>query len=210
VTLQALQAQLDRVLHVPITFTLGGEPSTTLAASPAVAAVAAAAAAGLPPAAPVVAATAISDAAGPPTLPALAQIFTVKDAWREWQEGLAGQPPLRELEERWGSRWRPGNAIRIAFSRRKVIWDEISTRVARGKSVNEVVAELEQLRASQSLNWLVEELKRRRQYVPPTLPRRVGRGIVRGQPRRGQPRRGPYGRWGRRGGPPPRQVLSTG
>jgi hypothetical protein len=33
---------------------------------------------------------ATSDAAGPPILIALARVFIVKDAWREWQEGLAG------------------------------------------------------------------------------------------------------------------------
>jgi hypothetical protein len=158
---------------------------------------------GRPVAATATAATpATSDTAGPPILTALARVFTVKDAWREWQEGLAGQPALRELEVRWGSRWRPGNAVRITFSRRKVIWDEILARTARGKSVNEAVAELELLRASRSLNSLVEELKRRREYVTPTLVRGPGQGVARGQPRRGQ-----YGRWGRRGGPPPRQPA---
>ena len=140
-------------------------------------------------------------------LTALARVFTVKDAWQEWQEGLAGQPALRELEARWGSRWRPGNAVRIAFSRRKVIWDEILACTARGKSVDEAVAELELLRASRSLNSLVKELKRRREYVAPIPVRGPGQGVARGQPRRGQPRRGQYGRWGRRGGPPPRQPA---
>ena len=203
-TLQALQAQLDRVLHVPITFTLGGGPLAAPAAPPAIVPVPAAI--GRPVAAAAAAATpATSDAAGPPILTALARVFTVKDAWREWQEGLAGQPALRELEARWGSRWRPGNAVRIAFSRRKVIWDEILARTARGKSVDEAVAELELLRASRSLNSLVEELKRRREYVAPTPARGPGQGVARGQPRRGQ-----YGRWGRRGGPPPRQPAHAG
>ncbi|PMD14622.1 hypothetical protein NA56DRAFT_734929 [Hyaloscypha hepaticicola] len=190
-TLQALQAQLERVLHTPITFTLGGGPGAALpapAASPAVMPLPAAplgpAAVGGPvaAAAAAAAATAATDAAGPPTLTALARVFTVKDAWREWQEGLAGRPALRELEERWGSRWRPGNAIRIAFSRRKVIWDEVLARTARGKSVNEIVAELELLRAGRSLSSLVEELKRRREHVAPIPARGPGPGTVRGQP----------------------------
>jgi hypothetical protein len=108
-TLQALQAQLERVLHTPITFTLGGGPVTALpgpAASPAVMPLLAAplgpAVVGGPVA--VAAATAATDAASPPTLTALARVFTVKDAWREWQEGLAGRLALRELEARWGSR----------------------------------------------------------------------------------------------------------
>jgi hypothetical protein len=56
-----------------------------------------------------------------PVLAALARAFTVKHVWREWQEGLAGQPAIRELEEKWGSRWRPSNVARVQFCRRKVI-----------------------------------------------------------------------------------------
>jgi hypothetical protein len=37
---------------------------------------------------------------GLPAIIALARVYTVKDAWREWQEGLAGRPAIRELEER--------------------------------------------------------------------------------------------------------------
>jgi len=99
-TLQALQAQLDRVLHVPITFTLGGGPLAAPAAPPAIVPVPAAAIGRPIAAAATVATPATSDATGPPILTALARVFTVKDAWREWQEGLAGQPALRELEAR--------------------------------------------------------------------------------------------------------------
>jgi len=209
--LQALQAQLERVLYTPITFTLGGPlpPPPAVVPVPAAPPPPGPAVGGRPVAAAAAAATNATDAtdatdaAGPPTLTALARVFTVKDAWREWQEGLAGRPALRELEARWGSRWRPGNAIRIAFSRRKVIWDEILARIARGKSVDEVVAELELLRASRSLSSLVEDLKRRREHVPRTPVQ--GQGAVRGQLRRGR-----YGRWGRRGGPLPRQAVDRG
>jgi hypothetical protein len=48
-----------------------------------------------------------------PIFIALARAFTVKDVWREWKEGLAGQPVIQELEEKWGSRWRLGNIIRV-------------------------------------------------------------------------------------------------
>lgn len=75
--------------------------------------------------------------------------------------GLAGQPAIKELEEKWGSRWRPSNVVRVQFCRRKVIWDEVLARTARGKSAYEAVAEL--LRAGRSLNQLVDELKQRRQ-----------------------------------------------
>ena len=100
---------------------------------------------------------------GPPVSTGLARVYTVKDAWREWQEGLAGQPAIRELEERWGSRWRPGNTLKVQFCRRKVIWDAVRVYMARGKTEEEAIAELEQLRNGRSLNQLVDELRQRRQ-----------------------------------------------
>jgi hypothetical protein len=29
----------------------------------------------------------------------LARVFTVREAWREWEEGIKGLPAVRELEE---------------------------------------------------------------------------------------------------------------
>jgi len=56
---------------------------------------------------------------------ALVKAFMVKDVWREWKEGFAGRPAIRELEEKWGNSWRPGNTVRVQFCRPKVIWNEI-------------------------------------------------------------------------------------
>ena len=44
-----------------------------------------------------------------------------------------------------------------------MIWDAILARVARGKSEEDAVAEVERLREGQSLNRLVDILRRRRQ-----------------------------------------------
>jgi hypothetical protein len=52
--------------------------------------------------------------------------------------------------------------------------------MAYGKSVDEAVTELELLRASWSLNSLVEELKRCREYIAPALARGPGQGVARG------------------------------
>jgi hypothetical protein len=120
---------------------------------------------------------------GMPVVTALAKAFTVRDVWREWTEGIAGQPAVRELERAWGSRWRPGNIIRVQFCRRRVIWDEIIARTARGKSEPEAVEELELLRAGRSLKQLAEELKQRRQHSHQQLGR--GQRTIR---RRGQKR----------------------
>ena len=144
----------------------------------------------------------------PPIFTALAKAFTVKDVWREWKEGSAGRPAIRELEEKWGSRWRPGNTIRVQFCRRKVIWDELLGRIARGKSEAEAVAELELLRAGRRLNQLAATTgagsggssgdEGYRALTGPGGPGARGRGY-------GRIRR--WARYGRRGGLPGR--LST-
>jgi hypothetical protein len=198
---QSLQGSLDALLRgqIPVTFTgyLGAGPAGLT--EQGIAPIATPAPVPAPALAPAAAATATGQSL--PVFAALARAFTVKDVWREWKEGLAGRPAIRELEERWGSRWRPGNAVRVQFCRRKVIWDELLARTARGKSEAEAIAELEQLRAGRSLNRLVDELKQRRQQQQaapePRAARRRGRG-------RGQGRTGRWGRWGRRGGVPSR------
>jgi hypothetical protein len=135
---------------------------------------------------------------GPPVYEALATLYTVKDTWREWHEGFAGRPAIRELEEQWGSRWRPGNTVRVQFCRRKVIWDALRARTARGKSVEEAIAELEQLRAGQSLKRLAEKLRQQREYRQAS-PEPVRESNAR-PVRRGVARRGRWARWGRGGG----------
>jgi hypothetical protein len=100
--------------------------------------------------------------AGVPTFTALAKACTIKDIWKEWKDGFAGRPAIRELEEKWGACWRPGNTIRIQFCCRKVIWDEIQARTARGKSEDEAIAELELLRGGRGMNYLANELKKQR------------------------------------------------
>lgn len=181
----AVQGSLDALLQgqVPITFT--GYFRAPQGPAPAPAA---------PPGTVPGSSTAPGPAPkpGPPVYTALAKAYTVGDVWREWKEGLAGQPAVRELEEAWGSSWRPGNTVRVQFCRRKVVWDEVLARVARGRAEEEAVAELELLRAGRSLNQLVDELKHRRQYHQ----RARGPSGARGQ--------GRTGRWqlyGRRGGP---------
>ncbi|KAH7460994.1 hypothetical protein FOMA001_g19368 [Fusarium oxysporum f. sp. matthiolae] len=192
--LEGIQDGLDALLQgkVPVTFTghFGAGPAVSLAPAPA-------------PEPPV---------PGMPVVAALAKVFTVRDVWKEWEEGIAGQPAVRVLEETWGSRWRPGNGIRVQFCRRKVIWDELLARTASGKSEEEAVAELELLRAGQSLNRLIDELKQRRR-------RGQGQGRIRVQvgtpvpddpgpgprPTRGQGHRGRWARLGRRRTAPRRQ-----
>ncbi|RKK06602.1 hypothetical protein BFJ65_g18500 [Fusarium oxysporum f. sp. cepae] len=197
--LEGIQGGLDSLLQgkVPVTFTghFGAGPAVSLAPStaPTLNFNTAPAPAPEPP------------VPGMPVVAALAKVFTVRDVWKEWEEGIAGQPAVRVLEETWGSRWRPGNGIRVQFCRRKVIWDELLARTASGKNEEEAVAELELLRAGRSLNRLVDELKQRRR-------RGQGQGRIRVQvgtpvpddpdprprPTRDQGHRGRWARLGRR------------
>ncbi|KAM5344531.1 hypothetical protein ACJ41O_013067 [Fusarium nematophilum] len=155
--LEGIQGGLDALLQgkVPITFTGYFEAGPAVAPSPATA-----------PTLNLNTAPAQAPAAEPlapgPVVTALARVFTVGDVWKEWEEGIAGQPAVRVLEETWGSRWRPGNGVRVQFCRRKVIWDELLARTASGKSMEEAVAELELLRAGRSLDQLVDEPRQRR------------------------------------------------
>jgi hypothetical protein len=196
--LDSLQGSLNALLQgqVPATFTgyFGAPQAAPVSIPPPlpVAIAASVAIAGSP--AGMAAAPALP---GPPLYTALAKAYTVRDVWREWKEGLAGRPAIRELEEMWGSRWRPGNTVRVQFCRRKVVWDEVLARVARGKSEEEAVTELELLRAGRSLNQLVDELKHRRQYRP------------RASSTRGQGRAGRWALYGRRGGLTRRQDAAT-
>jgi Transcriptional activator of glycolytic enzymes len=144
---------------IPITGYLGGNPSLVLGMPGPAPAPAPAPATGPAPAP----ATATQQPVAPPIVTSLSKLYTVKDVWREWKEGIAGRPSIQELEEQWGSRWRPGGTIRVQFCRRKVIWDAISSRIARGKSEAEAIAEVDRIRDGQSLNRLVDILKDRRQ-----------------------------------------------
>jgi hypothetical protein len=68
---------------------------------------------------------------GPPTV-ILMDSHTVADVWRKWKEGIAGRPALEELERVSGARWRPGQAMRMAWCRRKAVLDEIARVIQSG------------------------------------------------------------------------------
>ena len=79
---------------------------------------------------------------------------TIHDIWREWEEGIAGGPALKDLEEQWGHHWRPTAAQKVAWCRRMVLYTELQRLCATGCSADEAVAELEALRAGRSLRKL--------------------------------------------------------
>lgn len=69
---------------------------------------------------------------------------TVRDAWREWREGIGGRPALEQLENDWCSASRPTRKLQIAFCRRKVVLDEVLRLVQSGfPTPEQAVAELD-------------------------------------------------------------------
>ena len=89
---------------------------------------------------------------------------TIHDIWREWEEGIAGGPALKDLEEQWGHRWRPTAAQKIAWCRRMVLYTELQRLRASGRSADEAVAELEALRAGRSLRKLQDQLRSQQKH----------------------------------------------
>jgi len=83
---------------------------------------------------------------------------TVADVWREFKEGIAGGPAVEELERQWQARWRPTTAQRTAWSRRKLVIDEIERLIKTGLTPANAVAVLEDQRGSGSLRSLQNRL----------------------------------------------------
>jgi hypothetical protein len=77
------------------------------------------------------------------------------------EEGIAGGSPLQELEKTWGHLWRPEQKARIAWSWRKVVLAELERLVARGRTEEAAVAELEAIRAGRHIRKLIDDLMAR-------------------------------------------------
>jgi hypothetical protein len=68
---------------------------------------------------------------------------------------------VEELERVWGGAWRPTGKARVAFCRRKVIWDEVARLMRAGLSAEEACGDLERLRDGGSLVDLGRAVKAR-------------------------------------------------
>jgi hypothetical protein len=102
----------------------------------------------------------------PPRHQMCRQIKTVQSLWQEWTKGLAGQPSIRELDSRWGSRWRSSRRGEIQwYSLRREIIQEIERR-AKSSSRSEEAAmwslHFEQERERCSIDQLCKRLRKQR------------------------------------------------
>ncbi|KAI1735618.1 transcriptional activator of glycolytic enzymes-domain-containing protein [Xylaria scruposa] len=104
------------------------------------------------------ASTSTPTSAGPPQYE-YRTVGTVEEVWREYREGMDGQPAIEKLDATWGSRWRPEPRGRTWYSRRKVIWDKIKEYMAEGMDEEASVQEVERLRDGGTINKLIRMLQ---------------------------------------------------
>ncbi|KAI0017964.1 transcriptional activator of glycolytic enzymes-domain-containing protein [Xylariomycetidae sp. FL0641] len=86
-------------------------------------------------------------------------VGTVEEVWKEYREGIEGQPAVEALDAQWGSRWRPEPRGRTWYSRRKVIWDKIKDYISEGMDEEDAVKEVERLRDGGTINKLIRMLQ---------------------------------------------------
>jgi hypothetical protein len=94
------------------------------------------------------------------------EVKTVEGLWREWTVGLQGQPSIRDLDSRWGSRWRTGQQSELQwYSLRLEVIKEIQ-RVAKVERLAEEAAmwklHVDQQRMGCSLDRFCKRLRTNR------------------------------------------------
>ncbi|OBA19148.1 hypothetical protein METBIDRAFT_47072 [Metschnikowia bicuspidata var. bicuspidata NRRL YB-4993] len=85
--------------------------------------------------------------------------MTVKEIYDEFTVGFRGQPPLREMDERYGRHeWRGDSRSKESkrFQRRKKLCDAIERGMQKyGKTAEEIQAFIEDFRGDKSLTWVM-------------------------------------------------------
>lgn len=85
--------------------------------------------------------------------------MTVKEIYDEFTRGFRGQPPLREMDERFGKhQWRGDLRSKESkrFQRRKKLCDAIEHGMEKyGKSGEEIISYIEEFRGDKSLTWVM-------------------------------------------------------
>ena len=99
----------------------------------------------------------------PPTYCMSRAVNSVRALWREWTEGLGGNPSVAALDSKWGSRWRAGRQKEVQwYSLRLEVIKEIK-RVVQAQKVSEEAAmwqvNLRQEQMGCSLDQLCKRLR---------------------------------------------------
>jgi hypothetical protein len=87
-------------------------------------------------------------------------VVTVRKLWSEWNVGLVGKLPIREMEKKYGTRWRQTPGESKFFCRRKKIIDAIISRSSqRGGNIEESLEFFTQAQGSKTLDWLSKNIR---------------------------------------------------
>lgn len=85
--------------------------------------------------------------------------MTVREIYDEYTKGFKGQPPLCELDQRYGkAHWRGDSRSKESkrFQRRKRLCDAIHNGMSRfNKSADEIISYIEEFRGDKSLTWIM-------------------------------------------------------
>ena len=82
---------------------------------------------------------------------------TVKQVWKEFADGIDGNPSVRQLEQKFGNEWRISKPDSMFFYRRRKIYDYVEDEIANGKSADQVVQELDDLKTTNG--WTLSQLQ---------------------------------------------------
>jgi hypothetical protein len=99
----------------------------------------------------------------PPRYRMCRSVKTVERLWREWTAGLRGQPSIRQLDSRWGSRWRSGCQPELQwYSLRQEVVREVGRMAQAGRCSEEQAMwalHAEQQRTGCSLDQFCKRLR---------------------------------------------------
>ena len=76
-----------------------------------------------------------SSSSSPPQYTLNRKFCTVTDIWHEYDHGVAGNPSVRSLEEKYKTKWRKNSTESRFFSRRKIIYEEVK-RIANDRHIS--------------------------------------------------------------------------
>lgn len=92
-------------------------------------------------------------AEGWPSEPFSLNVKHVRDAWREWHQGLSpGSPAIVDLDKKFGAKWRYSQAIRQRHYRRKFLIGAMEARLARGMTEEDAIEEIAEFGVGKTLN----------------------------------------------------------
>jgi hypothetical protein len=79
-------------------------------------------------------------------------LCTVYEVWKEYTEGFGNNASVKELEQKYGARWRREAKEQRYFSRRNILYKKIEDLIRAGITEEDAVNEMEALRVAKNLS----------------------------------------------------------